>query len=469
MTHTDLDPAGAGAASGGAAAPGALPASALTGTTPASAAPLGPAVGEAAGEAGVWTRRLAGVCLLGMLAATCVIVLDAAAGKSSLVPEQPPVAAYLSSIGAILNFKTFLAALVVMTVCFAGAVRTLGALPRRVVIGVTIALNVVVFAGPVLLSQDVFQYVDYGRLGVLHGLNPFLHGPAAVHTDPVFRYVGKVWHFVPTAYGPLFTLLSYPLALLGVTGAVWGMKLLALVSGLAVMALVWDCARRLGRDPLLATVLVAANPLWVIYGMGGAHNDILMDALMMAGVWWVLRGDDARGAAAVVAGAAVKATAIAVLPFMLLARRRSGLLWGTAAALVAIAAVSFAAFGVHGLDFVSVLKRNSTFVSSDSFPNEVAHLLGFPGVFRIDRTLLEIATVIVLAWLLWRCWRGYDWITASAWALLILAVTTTWLLAWYLLWSLPLAVLARDRRVLWATMGVGALFIVHQTAPLFSR
>jgi hypothetical protein len=67
---------------------------------------------------------------------------------------------------------------------------------------------------------------------------------------------------------------------------------------------------------------------------------------------------------------------------------------------------------------------------------------------------------------LWRTWRGYDWVAASGWTLLAIAVTSTWLLAWYTLWSLPLAVIIRDRRLLLATLAVQALFIVHQISPL---
>jgi hypothetical protein len=81
---------------------------------------------------------------------------------------------------------------------------------------------------------------------------------------------------------------------------------------------------------------------------------------------------------------------------------------------------------------------------------------------------LKAALVLVLAHLMWRTWRGYDWIAASGWALLAISVTSTWLLAWYTLWSLPLAVVTRDRRLLYATLAVQALFIVHQTAPLWA-
>jgi hypothetical protein len=59
-------------------------------------------------------------------------------------------------------------------------------------------------------------------------------------------------------------------------------------------------------------------------------------------------------------------------------------------------------------------------------------------------------------------------VAASGWTLLAIAVTSTWLLAWYTLWSLPLAAVSRDRRLLVATLVVQILFIAHQIAPLLA-
>ena len=75
---------------------------------------------------------------------------------------------------------------------------------------------------------------------------------------------------------------------------------------------------------------------------------------------------------------------------------------------------------------------------------------------------------IVVAYLLWRTWRGYDWIAASGWALLAISVTSTWLLAWYILWPLPLAAIVRDRRLVGATLAVQGLFVLHQISPLLA-
>ena len=67
-------------------------------------------------------------------------------------------------------------------------------------------------------------------------------------------------------------------------GALWGMKLEALLASAGTLALTWRCARVRGLDPVAALLVVGANPLYVIYGLGGAHNDLVMMLLMMVAV-----------------------------------------------------------------------------------------------------------------------------------------------------------------------------------------
>jgi hypothetical protein len=170
----------------------------------------------------------------------------------------------------------------------------------------------------------------------------------------------------------------------------------------------------------------------------------------------------------VIPGALVKATVAALLPFMIVARRSRGLLLGAIGALALGVIVAYAVFGVDGINIVAALNRDAAFVSSDSFATEIAHLFGKPGVFPIDHDLLKVALVVIMLHLLWRTWRGYDWVAASGWALLAISVTSTWLLAWYILWPLPLAAVSRDRRLIAATLAIQALFIVHQMTPLLA-
>jgi hypothetical protein len=430
-----------------------------------------------------WAPALAALCALLLLAATTEIVLDGAAGLSPLIPKSPAIAGWLAGIGERLGYRVFLIALLVSTLAYAGVLvltrrPSVGRISKRSAIILIGALHAIVFAGPILLSTDVFSYIAYARMGVEHGLNPYLHGPVAIAGDPVFEYVGHDWRNVATAYGPLYTLLSYPLAPLGLKGALWGMKLEALLASAGTLALTWRCARERDLDPVWAILVVGANPLYVIYGLGGAHNDLIMMLAMMAAVSLTLTrrpsaGREAAAAAAVVAGALVKATVAVLLPFMIVSTRRPigdrpAPILGALAAVALGALIGYAAFGVHGIDVVAALNRDAAFVSSDSFATEIAHLFGKPGVFPIDHDLLKAGLVLIVAHLLWRTWRGYDWVAASGWALLAISVTSTWLLAWYILWPLPLAVVSRDRRLLLATLAVQVLFIVHQTAPLLA-
>jgi len=423
-----------------------------------------------------WVSLLATVCGLLLVAAAAEIVIDAAAGPSPVVPKSPQLAGWLGGLGERLGYRGFLIALLISVAAYAGLAALVRrfhdeAISKRWAIVLVAALQLIVFVGPIMLSTDVFSYVAYARMGVEHGLNPYTHGPVAIVHDPIYRYVGHDWDRVATAYGPLYTLLSYPLALLGVVGALWGMKLEALLASAGTLALTWRCARARGFDPVAAILVVGANPLYVIYGLGGAHNDLIMMLAMMAAVSLTITGTsssrrEAGAAALVVAGALTKATVAVLLPFMIVSKRRLAPIVGTVAALVVGALIGYAAFGVHGIDIVAALNRDAAFVSTDSFANEIAHLLGKPGVFPVDHDLLKGALVLILVHLLWRTWRGYDWIAASGWALLAIAVTSTWLLAWYILWPLPLAVVTRDRRLLAATLIVQGLFIAHQISPL---
>jgi hypothetical protein len=415
-----------------------------------------------------WAPALAGALALVILAATVEIVLDGAVGHSPLIPKSPRIAGWLDGVGERLGFRVFLIALLAYAGAYGGMLLLARRVSARFAIALTVSLQLIVFVGPILLSTDVFSYIAYARMGVVHGINPYIHGPQSIVSDPVYHYVGKDWKAVATAYGPLYTLISYPLGLLGVTGAVWGMKLMALLAGAGTLALTWRCARLRELDPRLALIAVGANPLWVIYGLGGAHNDLLMTLLTMGAVSLTLARHEAYAGATVIAAALVKATGIVLLPFMLLSKRRLAPLIGAALAGLACALAAYLAFGIHGVDVLAALNRDAAFVSTDSFPTEIAHLLGKPGVFPIDHDLLKAALVLIVVHLMWRTWRGYDWVAASGWTLLAIAVTSTWLLAWYTLWSLPLAAASRDRRLLVATLAVQSLFILHQTSPLWA-
>jgi len=396
-----------------------------------------------------------------LLAALLEVTIDAASGHSPIIPRSPNIDGWLSNVscgayGGLLALS---------------ARARERAISKRFALGLIALIHFILFFGPVMLSTDVFSYIAYARMGVLHGINPYTHGPIAISADPIFHDVGQDWVRTETAYGPVYTLLSYPLAWLGLIGSLFAMKLEATLASIATLILVWRCAKVRGLDPMFALLAVALNPIYYLYGLGGAHNDLIMLAAMMFAVSLTLVAKpgarrEGEAAAVIVAGALTKATLGILLPFMIVSRRRLAPIVGTVAALLAGAVIAYIAFGIHGVNIIAALNRDAALVSTDSFASEIAHLLGKPGVFPVDHALLKAGLVVIFLHLLWRTWRGYDWIAASGWTLLAVSVTSTWLLAWYTLWPLPLAVISRDRRLLVATLAIQALFVVHQLAPL---
>ena len=83
-------------------------------------------------------------------------------------------------------------------------------------------LHAVFLLAPPLRLTDVFNYLLYARMDVVHGLNPYRDVPVLAAGDPAYRFAS--WHDLASPYGPLFTVASLPLALLPLPVAYWTLK-----------------------------------------------------------------------------------------------------------------------------------------------------------------------------------------------------------------------------------------------------
>jgi len=337
---------------------------------------------------------------------------------------------------------------------YLGAIAAAPALGRRVV-WAAIVLAVTAFAvAPVLLSHDVYSYVDYARLGVVHGLDPYVHPPLAAPSDPAFAAVD--WTEATSAYGPLFTLLTYPLAWLPVDVAVAALKGIAALSVLGLAAVVARLAAWRGIDPLRAAAFVALNPLVLVHVVGGAHNDGLTMLLAMLGVAALLSARELSAGAALVAAGAIKASALFIAPFALLGARRplGRFLLGGTLAVAVVGVAAYVGFGWDWLNAFGLAGENQGRTSYMSIPVTAARLTGLdPDAVRVVALVLFFTLAFkLLAW----TWRGGDWVRAAAWTAAGLLLATTWLLPWYLIWLLPLAAISRDRPLRLLTLGLTA-------------
>ena len=244
-------------------------------------------------SAGAVAETLGGALALGtLLAGSAGIALAAAERPSFLSPPTMhgspawlagPLAglwpALPRAIGSLRWDVTL--ALLAMVAGWALAVACARRVGLAAVLLTAVAADVVLVLAPPFSLTDTFNYLHYGRMGPLFGLNPYTHLPLQAAADPAYRF--STWHHLSSPYGPLFTFLTQLLAPLGLPTAYWTLKVAVALAAVAVAVLVALLARRVGRDPATAVALVALNPLVLVYGVGGLHNDVFVFALLLGG------------------------------------------------------------------------------------------------------------------------------------------------------------------------------------------
>jgi hypothetical protein len=399
--------------------------------------------------------------LLGVVTTTFLTAAGAAGEPSQYVPSRSGgwigwLAGPLEGLGMSLGSGGFQTLSLIMCASYLLVLLAARALSLRAIAASVVVAHAILLLGPPLISQDVFGYIGFARLGALHGLDPYTHVAAQASSDEVFAFLG--WPYQHSPYGPLFTLLSYAFVPLGLSGGLWAFKALAVLCSLAAVALVVRAAGRRGQSRRWAAAFVGLNPALLVLAVGGAHNDTLI-MLALAAALALTAGAAPRfraGAATLVAGVGVKVTAGLALPFMLLGAPRGGgrrgTLEGAVLGLVVLAAIGLIGFGSHALGFLGAVGEQQQLVAVHSIPAETARLFGLAGTPGWWRNVFAALFVAALLLALWRTARGADWRVAAGWTTLALLLSTAWLLPWYAIWALPLAAVGGDRRLRAATL-----------------
>jgi hypothetical protein len=479
-------------------------------------------------RASPWPGRVA----LVLIACCCAVIVVIAADRPSLLVATSHSNFFphwmAGPLGGLVPGLTrdatelkylFSGAIVIAYVAYVLALAHSQRLSARWVVGAIAATHVIFLLSPPLVLTDIFNYINYGRMEVLHNLNPYTTIPVSgPHTDP--SYLLSNWHELLSPYGPLFTLLTFAVVPLGVAGSFWTLKVLLVCASLAMLRLIWKCAQLLGRDPVAAVALVGLNPIVLVWGLGADHNDFLMMLLIVLTFYLLLRTHvRARGGApselgpgaepfpaetpddpsaqlladasararraqhrrlaalrelvlplsaaeigagaALLAAASIKASGAVVIPVLLAAllRRRRTLvqvLLGMAAAVAVIGAASLIAFGLHVPD----LSTQGSLVTNLSIPNLAGLAVGAGGETNTLHTIFGAGLLATIALCCLQAWRTRSALAASGWASAALLISLGWALPWYVLWVLPLAALARSRRLRTTALVLGAYLIV---------
>ena len=169
-----------------------------------------------------------------------------------------------------------------------------------------------------LTSRDIFFYTMSGRVLSVYGRNPYTVAPSAFPNDPLFAFSN--WPDYTSPYGPIWLLVSGGLTRLAgddIVRSVLLLKLVAVGGYLACGGLIGAILRARGRAALPGMVFWLWNPLVLIEFAGAGHNDVLMLAGLLLGLWLYLRGRLGLAFATVALAAMVKLVALVVLPILL--------------------------------------------------------------------------------------------------------------------------------------------------------
>ncbi|WP_237209954.1 polyprenol phosphomannose-dependent alpha 1,6 mannosyltransferase MptB [Rothia nasimurium] len=323
------------------------------------------------------------------------------------------------------------------------------------------------FAFP-LYSRDVFSYFAQGRV-MASGLNPYEYGVSSVNN--FFQYgADQMWSESAPPYGPIFLLIEKWVAQIAgdsVDTALYLFRLVALIGVGLIAYYVPKLAKLHGINGIRANWLVLANPLFIAAFITSSHNDALMTGLVLAGVYHAAARRDTMGGllgiTLVTAAVAVKPIALVALPFIGLFWAGRGASWPrrfmfwamtlaiSMAELWVLGAVTDLGFGWIGalattggqyiwftpIGFLG-LQINQILVSitgDNALANAVRDT--FFSLGKLAGMLLAVVVMFV--------GKDENLIRRTGLALAMVVVFSPMLQSWYLLWFIPLFVVAGVR------------------------
>ncbi len=335
--------------------------------------------------------------------------------------------------------------------------------PLWVLLGGAAVLHLLVLFAPLPQSQDLYQYLFYGRMQAVHGANPFTVNPSTLWADPWFPWIR--WNTQPSVYGPAWILFAFGVVKAAgnnLAQAFIGLKLAILLLDGAIVWLILALAKD-RPDPAGArgwgVLAYAWNPLVLITVPLAGSADVAVAAGLLGAILARRRGRGGIATVLLVVASLIKVYAVVglVLHLVLLlkerGRRRAAVHAGAAVGLVAVAfAPYWAGLATFQGLFNMARMRNQSFMGSlerlvirpllvvfgYSTPTRGSQLLG--------RAIAGILLAVTLVWAI-RKVRDED----SLWfgvlgVLTVYLVVSPWFLYWYILGPLALlAVLPHNR------------------------
>lgn len=186
----------------------------------------------------------------------------------------------------------------------------------RIIVVVTVLL---VFSYPAF-SYDLFNYIFTAKTVLVYHKNPYAVTPLQfAGIDPLISIMR--WTHLPSAYTPLWIVLTVPAYVLGFGKfllIVWNLKIMvAFFYLLAVIGVKKVLERVEPLHVVLGTALFALNPLVIIESLVSAHNDIVMMAIAVWGILFLIRKKPVASWIVLSLSIAIKLMTITLIPIFL--------------------------------------------------------------------------------------------------------------------------------------------------------
>jgi alpha-1,6-mannosyltransferase len=339
---------------------------------------------------------------------------------------------------------------------------------------VAVGLRVVLVALDPLLSGDLYRYVWDGRVQAA-GINPYRYIPADPALTPlrdaaIYPNINR-FDYAVTIYPPVAQMFFFVVTRIGESVTV--MRLAFLGCEIVTVVVIWLLLQQLGQPVTrLVAYLWHPLPMWEIANSG--HIDALMVALMMTGLWLLIKGKALRGVAAIALAALAK-------PFAVLALPACWRPWDWRAPVLAVAIVAACyapylavGFGVIGFlpGYVSEERIDD---GGDNWPLNIVRLVigAHPGDAVVYFALVGVVVGGLALAVAFRSNRTPDIVLGdTAMLLLVFLLLLSPKYPWYFLAIMPFVAL-RGGALLWAA-SIGAPLLQEEVdwgtyIPLFVR
>jgi alpha-1,6-mannosyltransferase len=335
----------------------------------------------------------------------------------------------------------------------------------RMVVLLAIGFHLLVLTLPLLFSRDVYSYAYYGRIWTSYGANPYVLTPSDYPNNALWTLTWPGWRATPSVYGPLFTWVSVITTgvLRSVSSQVRGFQVLAAISSLGTLFVVWRLVKKVRPDrAVFAVAVIGLNPIVVYQVVGGGHNDMLVAFFVACAISCVFAKRDLAAALCLGLGMSVKVSAVVPLILLIVAiaanaepERRGRVLAKYAAVVGGVWLVLAAPFLQSANPTLGMFELSGH--DSGKAPGQlivatltwVGRTVGGPAAEKpamiAAHVLLFGASFLAVFMIGRRIWtdpaarRPTAIAAAWGWALIAVILLAPMLGSWYLVWVLPLA------------------------------